>query len=70
MNEKEKLEKELQYFIEDLESTKKMIDDKNIHYTELTELRNDVLYDEKKIDEIKLKLKQLEKDEINNNFSK
>ena len=70
MNEKEKLEKELQYYIDDLESTEKMIDDKNIHFTQLTELRNDVLYDKKKIDEIKLKLKQLEKEEINNNFSK
>ena len=70
MTEKEELEKELQYYIDDLESTEKMIDDKNIHFTQLTEFKNDVLYDKKKIAEINQKLKQLEKEEINNNFSK
>jgi len=60
MIEKEKLEKELEEYIYDLECTKRNLNDRNTHHTELPGLRTDALCDIKKINELKEKIKELE----------
>ena len=58
--ELEKLRKELRDLESDKEATERMLDDPRTHYSELNDLRADLSYDNREIENVKKKIKSLE----------
>lgn len=52
---------EKMYYNLDIEATEKMINEENLHYTELREYKNDIINDKREIDRLNSELEEIKR---------